>query len=347
VALPAAAPKRIRDAEAASARATLILLFWRFAMNGIRVSLLFLFLSVCHSETLHVVRGRVLTDVAYLGTDIMAELDDVDRHAPPNRAQVNVDGSFEFRDVMSGRHTLRLMTLFGDTICEQSVEVFTFGGELSIRLPKQSSERPAGAMVSVRELQRPVPPKAFRALAEAQRESESGRTAEAIRKLELALRLHPDYSAAHCNLGVEYVRLGRHREALEQFEKAAATGAPTATLYGNLSFAYFAVGRLQDAEHAARRAVSLDARYIRAHYLLGSILAHGVRPGALEKAPEAARHLRLGAPDIPRAHIEIAQIYLAEGDQLGAAEEFRQYLKTGDPGYRAPVEHWLTTFQKK
>ena len=46
--------------------------------------------------------------------------------------------------------------------------------------------------------------------------------------------------------------------------------------------AYCAAGRLEDAEYAARRAVSLDSRYLRAHYMLGSILARSVRPGALE-----------------------------------------------------------------
>jgi tetratricopeptide (TPR) repeat protein len=221
--------------------------------------------------------------------------------------------------------------------------VFAFGGELSIQLPRRpgAGERPVGGTISVRDLQKPVPPKAMRAFTEAQRDSESGHSAEAIRKLEIALRLHPDYWAARCNLGVEYVRLGRNKEALEQFELAAASGERSATLYGNLSFAYYALGRLQDAEYAARRALSLDASYVRAHYLLGSVLAKGVRPDALEKAPEAARHLRLGAPDIPRAHVEIGYIYLSEGDRLGAAEEFRQYLRTGDPGLRAPVERWL------
>jgi len=53
------------------------------------------------------------------------------------------------------------------------------------------------------------------------------------------------------------------------------------------------------------------------------------------------RHLRLGVADAPRAYIEIAQIYLAEGDRLSAAEELRLYLKTRDEGNRANVERWL------
>src|SRR5437867_4812305 len=166
-------------------------------MNGIRVPILLFFLSLCHADTMPLVRGRVQSDLVYLGTDMMVELQNLERHAPPNRASVAADGSFEFREVTSGRHALRLMTQYGDVICEQAVEVFAYVGELSIRLPKLAAQRQLSqGRVSVRQLQRPVPAKAYRAFVEAGREAQFGHRDEAIRKLELALRLHPDYPAA-------------------------------------------------------------------------------------------------------------------------------------------------------
>src|SRR5262249_42660296 len=159
--------------------------------------------------------------------------------------------------------------------------------------------------------------------------------------LERALRIDPQYSDARVNLGVSYVRLGRYSDALEQFEKAATTGPASATLYGNLAYALYALGRLPDAEQAARRALALDSRYVKAHYLLGSLLARRVRPDSLALAPEAALHLRLGSADIPHAFIEIAQVYLAEGDRLSAAEEVRLYLQSGNTHRRAEAERWL------
>jgi len=301
--------------------------------------------SLCPAETLNLVRGRVQSDVAHLGSDMVAEIENLDRRGPVNRSGVGGDGSFEFHDVPTGRHALRITTLYGDIICEQMVDVLNYGTELSIRLPKRSSERPGTGTISVRELQRPVPRKAMHAFADGMREAQSGRSAEAIRKLEQAVRVYPDFADARTNLGVQYTRLGRFRDALEQFEKAVACGEPSAILYGNLSHAYYAAGRLQDAEYAARRSLSLDSHYLRGHYLLGSILAHGVQPGALQKAPEAARHLRLGAADVPRAHIDIARIYLVEGDPLSAAEELRLYLQTGEKTDREKVERWLSTFK--
>jgi len=309
-------------------------------MNGIRVSIFLLFLSACQAETVPLVRGQV-ENAGYLGDGILVELRGI-QGDQPHQAAVATSGSFEFRDVRAGTYTLRLTTLNGETICEQIVEILPFTGELSIRLPKRPAARPVSGTISVQELRLPSQPKAFRAFVEAQRAREAGHGTEAMRKLEQALRIDPDYAEARCNLGSEYVRQGRYPQALEQFEKAAAGGFNSAVLYSNLCWAYCALGRWQDAERAARHALDLDNHYGRAHYLLGSLLARGIRPEALEKAPEAARHLRLGAEEVPPAHIEIARIYMAEGDRLGAAEELRLYLKTSDAGYRAKAQSWLT-----
>jgi tetratricopeptide (TPR) repeat protein len=309
-------------------------------MNGIRVLILALFVSICHAEMLPVLRGRVESDSTFLGLDYTVELEERTRNGPRYDAAVTNDGSFEIRDIAGGQYTLRLM-LRGETVYEQILDVHQFTGQISIRIPSRSSSRPGSGTVSVRELQRPIPEKAFRAFLAAQHYVESGRELDAVRQLERALQLYPDYADARCNLGVEYVRLGRHQEALEQFEKAATSSAPSAKVLANLAYSLCLVGRLQDAEQSARRAVEIDNTYGRAHYLLGSILARSVAPGSLNKAPEAARQLRLGAADVPHAFLDIAQIYLAEGDRLSAAEEVRLYIKCGDKGYRAAAERWL------
>ncbi len=311
-------------------------------MNGIRVFILVLFLSVCYAETVPLVRGRVETEAVFVGNDLLVELRAADgRLDSLYQSSVANSGTFEFRDVKGGTYTLRLTTMRGDVVSEQLVDLFPFSGELCIRLPKRSAARPGSGTVSIRELQHPVQPKAFRALVDAQRATESGNADEAVRKLEQALRIDPSYAAARCNLGVEYIRRGRYPEAADQFEKALAGGAGDAMIYANLCYAYYALGRWKESEQAARRALDLDNHYARAHYLLGAVLARTIRPEALENAPEAARHLRLGADEIPRAHLDIAKIYVAEGDRLGAAEEVRLYLKTGDKNYRTVAQNML------
>jgi tetratricopeptide (TPR) repeat protein len=309
-------------------------------MNGIRASIFVLLLSLGYAQNSPVLRGRVESDSNFFGSDYTVELEDRAHPGPRQEVQVAHDGSFEFRNLASGQYNLRLMNR-GDTVCEQFIDSAHAGGELTLRLPTHQSVRPGPATVSVRELQRPVPDKALRAFAAAPHYVDTGREADAVRKLQDALRIYPDYADARVNLGTELLRLGRHAEAIAEFEKALAGGPPSAMLLANLSYSLCTVGRVQDAERTARRAIEVDNSYGRAHYLLGSILSRSVKPGALHQAPEAAKQLRLGAGDVPQAHLTIAKMYLDEGDRLSAAEEVRLYLKCGHPKYRADAERWL------
>jgi tetratricopeptide (TPR) repeat protein len=313
-------------------------------MNGIRVLIFVLLASVCHADKLPIVRGRVESDSQFFGSEYFVQLESQNRTTLPFEAAVTNDGAFEFRDVPSGSYKLRLTSSRGAVISEQIVDLAGYATGLSIRMPKLAHERPPSGTVSIHDLQRKIPPKAFRALAEAEREANAGHELEAVRKLQRALQVDPNYPDALCNLGVLYVHLRRYPEALEQFEKAVASGPPNAMLYGNLAYSLIAVGRPLDAEQAARRAVAVDDSYARGHYLLGNILATRVRPGSLEAAPEAALQLRRGASEIPHAHIMIAQIYLMEGDKPSASEELRLYLKSENQQYRVDVERWLAQF---
>ena len=247
----------------------------------------------------------------------------------------------------TGMYTLRLSSNRGAVLAEEMVDLVSYATQLSIRLPKGNTARPVSGTISVHDLQSAPPPKAFRALVDAEREASAGHALEAVRKLQHALRVYPEYTDARCNLGVEYIRLRRYPEALEQFEKAVQTGPVSAMLYGNLAFSLAAVGRIQDAEQAARQAIALDTSYSRGHYLLGNILAKSVTPGSLQKAPEAARELRLGETELPHAHIVIATIYMAEGDAVSASEELRHIYESNEKSYRADAERLLAQLTRQ
>jgi predicted Zn-dependent protease len=310
-------------------------------MNGIRVYLLVIMASVCYADKLAVVRGRVESDSTYFGSEYTVELLSQSRSSLPFQSAVSNDGAFQFRDVPSGGYVLRLSSIRGVVIAEQMVDLVGYTADLSIRMPNVAHERPGSGTVSVSDLQRKIPAKAFRAFAAAEREASSGHDLEAVRKLQKAIEVDPNYSDARCNLGVEFIHLKRYPEALEQFEKAIASGPPSAILYSNLAYSLIAVDRPQDAEQAARHAIELDDSYARGHYLLGNILAKRVTPKSLAAAPEAALQLRRGASEMPHAHIMIAQMYLLEGDKGSAVEELRLYLKTDNQQYRTGVEGWL------
>ena len=50
--------------------------------------------------------------------------------------------------------------------------------------------------------------------------TQQGRTDEAIREYQAALRINPDYADAHYNLGVAYAQQGRTDEAMREYQAA-------------------------------------------------------------------------------------------------------------------------------
>jgi len=203
----------------------------------------------------------------------------------------------------------------------------------------------ARAPVSVRQLQHPTHPKRF-APRRRQRASKPAHSEKAVRKLEQALRIDPEYAEARCNLGVEYIRKARYPEALEQFEKALAGGAIDVMVYSNLCYAYYALGRWKEAEQAARRALALDDRY-------AARITCWAPCWRVKSSPRLWRRLRkrhvtsASAPMKSRAPISISPGSISpKATAWGAAEEVKVYLKTADKNYRAAAEEWLEVILK-
>ena len=119
---------------------------------------------------------------------------------------------------------------------------------------------PNSGVVSLRELQHPVPKKAVRAAFQAQQLSTAHKSTQAIAKLEEAIRIDPSYRDAHCNLGVEYARAGRLADARAEFQKALDIGPPAAPIYADLALASVAAHEFDQALAFAQKALELDPK---------------------------------------------------------------------------------------
>jgi Flp pilus assembly protein TadD len=124
--------------------------------------------------------------------------------------------------------------------------------------PAPSPAKPISGLVSLRELQHPVSPKALRAAYDAQQLTNADKIPQAIAKLEKAIRIAPSYRDAHCNLGVLYARVGRIADARAEFQKALDIGPPAAPIYADLALASVASGEFVEAQAFARQALALD-----------------------------------------------------------------------------------------
>lgn len=131
-----------------------------------------------------------------------------------------------------------------------------------------------------------------------------GRFEQAIRDLNQAAAIRPDFSLAWLNLGICYFETGRLFEAEQAFGRAAVLMPDSPAPLRNLGQLYFSAQMFGDAAEAYAKAAALDPSHARTQEMLGKSLGNAGRhreaAAALEKAlsldpenAELARYLEL------------------------------------------------------
>jgi tetratricopeptide (TPR) repeat protein len=245
-------------------------------------------------------------------------IDDPGRGATGKRAEMSADGSFVFRNLPYGSYYLRVATPDDQVIQQQVVIVGVATPRVIVQLQQAAQERPTGQVVSVQALRHPPSKKAFRAMAEAQKLSESGEYAEAAVQLELAIRESPWFAEAHTNLAAQRIRLRQNEEGLREANLAMSIAGPNARDLVNAAVAQDALQESGEAIALARRALQLEPASAKAHLLLGRLLA--ARRETLE---EALLHLDRAAAETPVAKALAQRIRAwVSANRLGAANGF-------------------------
>jgi len=132
-----------------------------------------------------------------------------------------------------------------------------------------------------------------------------GRFDDAVKELNQALQLRPDYPEVQCNLGNVLSEVGRVDEAMAHWEKAVQLKPDYARAHYNLGLGLAQSGRLPEAISHWEQAVQFNPNYAEAHYNLGI---------ALEQSGEvtgAIRHYKIALeckPDYAKARKRLAAI---------------------------------------
>lgn len=226
-------------------------------------------------------------------------------HTEISRVDARIDGSFEFRDIPAGGYTLRVTDSFGRTVCQQFVTIDKQMPALEVRLPERESHGggPGAATVSVKQLRHPPHKKAVHAFERALRLSSAGKYDDAASELEKAIRISPEFAAAHTNLAVQYFRIGRFEKSIAESARAIEIGGPDPRNLCNLAAAQARLYRFAEAENSARAALRLDSGYLKASLILGSILAH--EPAT---RGEGVKHLEKAAAEFASARQILEQL---------------------------------------
>ena len=115
-------------------------------------------------------------------------------------------------------------------------------------------------VTSAARLSHKVPKAAKKSFERATKLAKAGNTAEAIGAYEEAIRLDPDFAAAHNNLGAHYYFTHRLEDAERVLRRAIQLDPAYMEAYSNLGVVYLARGNLEEAKQLARRALALAPR---------------------------------------------------------------------------------------
>jgi tetratricopeptide (TPR) repeat protein len=151
----------------------------------------------------------------------------------------------------------------------------------------------------------------------------AGRAQEAIGHYEEALRLQPDDSEAHYNLGVALEQGGKLDDAVGHFEQALRF-KPDAETHMNLGVVLWRTGRVQEAIEHFEQALRLKPDYAPAHNNLGVALLHA---GRAQEAIEHFEKVLRVEPDFAETRINLGDALYQLGKVSEAIAQYRETLR--------------------
>ncbi len=209
-------------------------------------------------------------------------------------AEISSAGQFHLSGVPPGTYLLRVKDSYGAEVQEELVDVHD-GTYIDLQLAERKNAQPGGP-VSLRELEHPPARKAVAAAMEGAKFARAGDIPKAVEQLQKAIRISPDYGAAHSSLGVQYLRLKQYQPARVEIAKALEIRGRNAQDLCNLAYLEAVEGQYTQAVDSARAALRENPSYTGGQFLLGSLLVSNQATAA-----EGIRYLQQAAPKIPSA----------------------------------------------
>jgi protein O-mannosyl-transferase len=151
-----------------------------------------------------------------------------------------------------------------------------------------------------------------------------GRTEEAARHFEAALRVAPGSADALYALGGLALSENRYADARAKFEEAARRHPDFAPAHIQTAVSLIREGRPSDAIPHVERALAIRAGSPEALYVFGSALDAQGKAAEAEAKYEAALKAR---PDYPEAHVNLGDLLLARGRPREAIPHFEAALR--------------------
>jgi tetratricopeptide (TPR) repeat protein len=152
----------------------------------------------------------------------------------------------------------------------------------------------------------------------------SGRPAEAVRYLMVAIALRPDNAGIYMNRGRVLLDAGEVDGAIADLSRAVALAPSSMMAYNNLGTALMAKGKVDEAIGCFQKAIALDPKSFRAHYNFGDALE--VKGKVDEAIAEYGEAIRL-KKDLIKAHCKLGNVLMAKGKVDEAIAEYQETIR--------------------
>jgi Tfp pilus assembly protein PilF len=153
----------------------------------------------------------------------------------------------------------------------------------------------------------------------------SGDTKKAVEQFSNALATYPRFPEALYELGQQYMKLMQWEKARGTFEELIKLKPNESDPHANLGIALFNLKKPEDAEKELRESIKLNGKVATSHYYLGLTLV------ALKRYADAQAEFEAtvvnGGENLPQAHKYLGGLYMSAHKNKEAADELEKYLK--------------------
>ncbi len=248
-------------------------------------------------------------------------------------------GNFTFENVQAGTYTVRV-EIDGFERIEQEVTFFDGfggGGTTTILLtpkPANSTDKSQGAVVDASEFLSAYPKKAVEHFKKGLESRKKGKTDQAIKSFEQAVKIAPDFYAAHNELGAAYKEAGRNDDAENAFLRAHELNRSDADPLINLTTLYIDEDRPERAVATGEQAVKTNSRSARAFLSLGMAL---YKFAMLDRAESALKKALELAPKMFQVRLMLANVYMKQQRYDNLMDQLDRYLAENPNGEQRPA----------
>ena len=255
------------------------------------------------------------------GRQIKVNLESVSSFGGAKSTVADQDGVFRFTGLVPGDYTVVIDAGQEFERARESVGIYqgTSGKIIQVTIqlqPKIDSSNPLFAG---------VPSNALNLYQKGMAAAKKNDSKAAVQSLSAAVAAHPNFAIALSDLATQYMLLKQWDKAGETYDALLKLKPNDTAAHLNLGIAAYNQKKMEDAETHFRKALELKSAGPTAHYYLGLILVSTKRYPEAQTEFEAA--IANGGENLALAHKYLGGLYMSAGKNQQAADELEKYLK--------------------